>query len=455
MLQLSTIRDKIKIGEIFYIKQQRTTLMKTNIIEKSYAEVMAMPKRQQYKPIKPNIFWRTLLKLVSLPSLLRTDFKCEKIGMERLGKKEPALFLMNHSGFIDMEIIVSILYPRVFNIVTTSDAFVGMDWLLRQIGCVPTNKYTSDPNLVRNMMRITRKMNSSVVLYPEACYSFDGTATTIGDSTGKLIKLLKVPVVMVLTRGAFHHTPLYNNLIVRKNKISATMTYLLSPEDIERMSAEEIDAIIQEQFSFDNFKWQKDNKIVEDHPRRAEQLNRVLYKCPHCKAEGKTIGEGTTLTCRACGKVYNMDEYGQLHAEDGVTEFSHIPDWYRWERECVREEIERGEYLLDCDVDIVMARDIDKMYHVGEGHLLHNIDGFVLDGCDGQLHYEHKPLCSHTVNADFFWYERGDIVGIGNADYLYYLFPKVEGDIVAKTRLAAEEIYKLRKGDKSAECGCK
>ena len=39
MLQLSTIRDKIKIGEIFYIKEQRTTLMKTNIIEKSYAEV--------------------------------------------------------------------------------------------------------------------------------------------------------------------------------------------------------------------------------------------------------------------------------------------------------------------------------------------------------------------------------------------------------------------------------
>ena len=364
--------------------------MKTKVTETNYEQVMALPKRPHKKPVKPNIFWRTLLKIVSAPALIKTGFKVKKVGMEKLGKKEPALILMNHSGFIDMEIAVSVLYPRAFNIITTSDAFIGMDWLMRQIGCVPTNKFTADTALIRDMMHIVKKQKSSIVLYPEASYSFDGTATDIGEATGKLVKLLKIPVVMIMTEGAFHHTPLYNNLIVRNNKVSATMTYVLSPEDIERMSVEEINEVLFKLFDYDHFKWQKDNKIVENHPRRAEMLNRALYKCPHCLTEGKTVGEGITLTCKACGKVYTMDEYGQMHANEGVTEFSHIPDWYKWERKCVREEIERGEYKLDCDVDILMTRDTKKLYKVGSGHLTHTIDGFVLDGCEGQLHYEHN-----------------------------------------------------------------
>ena len=429
--------------------------MKTKVCEKSYQEVMALPKRKHEKPIKPNIFWRTLLKLVALPDLMSVKFKCKKVGMEKLGKKEPALFLMNHSGFIDMEIVVSSLYPRVFNIITTSDAFVGMDWLMRQIGCVPTNKFTSDANLVRDMMHIVRKQHSSIVLYPEASYSFDGTCTTMGDSTGKLIKLLKVPVVMIKTEGAFHRTPLYNDLHVRKNKVSATMTYLLSTEQINEMTPDEINKIVDEHFNYDHFKWQLETKLKIDHPLRADKLNRVLYKCPRCMAEGKTEGKGITLTCKACGAAYEMDEYGQLHATEGETEFSHIPDWYKWERKCVREDIEAGRYILETDVDIVMAKDTKKLYRIGSGHLKHTTDGFVLDGCDGQLHYEHKPLCSHGLYSDFYWYEIGDIICIGNGDYMYYCFPKCEGDVVAKTRLAAEEIYKIRKAEKTAACNCK
>ena len=37
---------------------------------------------------------------------------------------------------------------------------------------------------------------------------------------------------------------------------------------------------------------------------------------------------------------------------------------------------------------------------------------------------------------------------------VFYCFPKTEGDIVCKVRLAAEEIYKIRKGDKKAACAC-
>ena len=99
---------------------------------------MSMPGEAPFRPKKPNVFFRTLLKTVSAPDLIATKFSCRHIGMEKLGKREPALFLMNHSSFIDLEIAANILYPRAFNIVATSDSFVGKSWLMRQIGCVPT-----------------------------------------------------------------------------------------------------------------------------------------------------------------------------------------------------------------------------------------------------------------------------------------------------------------------------
>ena len=71
--------------------------------------------------------------------------------MDKLGRKEPCLYLMNHSSFIDLKIVATILYPRRFNIVMTSDGFVGKRWLMRSLGCIPTNKFVTDTALVRNM----------------------------------------------------------------------------------------------------------------------------------------------------------------------------------------------------------------------------------------------------------------------------------------------------------------
>ena len=67
--------------------------------------------------------------------------------MERLGKKQPCLILMNHSSFIDLEIASTILFPRPFNIVCTTDGFVGKNWLMRLLGCIPTKKFMQDVNL--------------------------------------------------------------------------------------------------------------------------------------------------------------------------------------------------------------------------------------------------------------------------------------------------------------------
>ena len=423
--------------------------MKTRITNKKYEDVMAMPKPKHQKPWKQYKFFGWLLKFVSSFDLKATNFKYQEIGMEKLGKKEPCLVLMNHSSFIDLEIVSTVLYPRRFNIVATSDSFMGiMNFVMRMIGCIPTKKFVMDPSLIRDMIYAVRELKSSVVMYPEASYSFDGTATTLPESLGRCVKMLEVPVVMVRTYGAFTRDPLYNGLRRRKVDVTADVKYLLSPEEVRAKSPEEILDIIQQEFTFDNFRWQQENKVAVTEDFRAEGLSRVLYRCPHCNTEGKMEGKGTKLICNQCEKVYELTEYGYLQAEDGETKFDHVPDWYRWERECVKQEVEEGRYHLEVPVDICLLVNMKSIYRVGEGTLTHTAEGFHLVGCDGKLDYSQKPLATYSLYSDYYWYETGDVICIGDSNVLYYCFPKDCGDIVAKTRLATEEIYKIEKQKK-------
>lgn len=417
--------------------------MKIKIKEMNYEDVLACPVEKHKLPLRSGIMFRTLMKILSMPDLHATHFSCRKIGMENLGKDEPCLILMNHSSFIDLKIAASVLYPRPFNIVCTSDGFVGKSGLMRAIGCIPTKKFVTDMVLVRDMIHTVRKLKSSVLMFPEASYSFDGTATPLPESMGKCLKLLGVPVVMIRTYGAFARDPLYNNLKLRKVNVSADMKYLLSPQDIERKTAQELNDILAEQFSFDNFRWQQENNIRIAESFRADFLNRVLYKCPACKLEGKLLGKGTRITCASCGKSYELTEYGYLKAVEGETEFAHIPDWYRWERECVRQELLEGHYEMDMPVDICMMVNTRSVYRVGEGRLRHDMQGFHLVGCGGRLNYRQKPNASYSLYSDYFWYEIGDVICIGNNEVLYYCFPKDGGDVVAKARLATEELYRI------------
>ena len=106
---------------------------------------------------------------------------------------------------------------------------------------------------------------------------------------------------------------MYNNLQIRKKvSISADVTYLLSKDDIERMSVPEIASAIKNEFSFDNFKWQQENNVLITEKFRADYLHKVLYKCPHCLKEGMMNSKGTQITCNNCGNTYELAENGYL-----------------------------------------------------------------------------------------------------------------------------------------------
>lgn len=417
--------------------------IKTKQIDFEAFKNLEKPKHK--RPLKPLWLLGLLIKIISIPELWAVKFKFTKQRMEKA--KGPCLILMNHSSFIDMKIAFRIFFPKRFSIVCTTDAYVGKSLLMRLLGCIPTNKFVTDIPLISDMSHVLKKNKTSVLMYPEAGYSFDGCSTVLPPKLGVLIKKFGVPVVTVITDGAFLRDPLYNGLQKRKVQVTANVKCLLTPEEIENKTAEEITELINSEFFFDGFKKQFESKTEITEPFRADGLHRILYRCPNCQSENKTVGKGTHIKCENCGKIYELDVYGTLKATAGETEFPHIPDWYNWQRECVKEEILSGAYRLETRVEIGVLCNHKALYMIGDGKLTHTADGFHLTGCEGKLDYTHSPLASYSLNSDYFWYEIGDVIGIGDRKVLYYCFIKDTAN-VTKARLAAEEIYKLKKGQK-------
>ena len=424
--------------------------MKINTRNLTYQEVLKLPRLQHKNPMMPSRLLATVVRIASLPTLWKTKFSYTQERME-LVKNEPCLILMNHSSFTDMKLAYGIFYPKRFGIVTSVDAMSGiLGKLMRFLGCTPTHKYIADLSLIRDIEYMLKKNKTSVLMYPEAGYSFDGRATALPRKMGVLMKRLGVPVVTVITQGAFARDPLYNMLQIRDVKVSAHVKCIATAQEIKEKSVAELDALLEEAFSFDNFAWQRDNKVAIDVPFRADGLHRILYKCPCCGAENHMEGKGIHLTCHACGKQWQMDEYGQLSACAGETEYPHIPDWYTWQRESVRKELEEGTYLLDTDVDIAVQVNLDGVCMIGGGHLTHDQNGFHLTSSDGALDYSQSAVASHTLYSDYYWYEIGDVIGIGDNEFSYFCFPKTDVS-VTKARLATEELYKIKKYNRRKE----
>jgi len=386
-------------------------------------------------------------KLLFRKDLKANPYTLEKVNMERAGEG-PWLILMNHSSVYDVKIVYDILKSRPIAPVVTVESTAGRDLLAKIAGSLTAKKYVAQQTLIFDIRHSLKTHKAHVLLYPEASCSLDGTGLQLPDNLGVLFKYLKVPVVMMHARGTFLHTPVFNFPYSRKAPVHIKMECLLTPEEIREKSKQELSDIVNKAFVYDHFRWQYENKIRIDEPTRAEGLQRVLYKCPHCLTERRMESSGTKLKCNACGKEYEMTEYGRMQALSGETEFPHIPDWYAWEREQVSEEIRNGSYCYDVDGEIAVMRTRKALYRVGAGHLHSDRNGITITGSDGKVNYHHGPTDSYSVCCDYKLYYLGDNIAFGNEDNQYYFFTdRFSG--LPKVKMAVEEIFRLETAKKS------
>ena len=394
-------------------------------------------------PIRQPIYLTWLIWVLSQMMLIGKKKKVECINMENL--KPPYMILSNHMSFVDFELVSVGTYPQRMNNVVNIDGYYLRPWLMEWIGSIGTRKFTSDIHLIKSIRKVLSR-GDVLCMYPEARYSPCGTSSYLPESLGMLIKRCKVPVVIAMQRGNHLLQPAWNVKNNRKVPLHTTIKLSLTTEDIENMSAKEINDFIKAEMTYDDYKYQKENGILITEPKRAEGLHKVLYQCPHCKTEFKMNSAGSEIFCEECGKRWNLCEDGSLKAVEGETEFSHVPDWFEWEREEVKRQIENGEYSFEDDVEIYSQPGCYSFPYLGKGTLTHNEkDGFVVRG-----HYNGEDFCIHRTpiqtNSLHVEYNFGkikpmaDCIDVSTEEDSFYCYP-TKKNVATKIAFATEIFY--------------
>lgn len=358
--------------------------------------------------------------------------------------KGPYLILSSHASFMDFAQLVYGLMPRTTGWVMSVEEFRRGDWLMYGIGGMPKRKFTHDIVTAKHVMRYIKKLKHTCTIYPEARFSLAGINERLDEALGKLCKHLKVPVVLFKANGNFINSPQWSKHPYRKIRQEAEISLLLSAEDVKTMSAEEIQAKIEKGFERDEYRWQVEKGYHVKCKRRAEGLHRILYKCPACGEEFKMNSGGARLWCDGCGATWEMDTLSRLHGINTEAGFSHIPDWYRWEREEVRKEVQAGTYCFECEVDVTDYYSTKTGFlDVGRAHMAHNENGFTFTGeVNGKPFVLNKPVPSmYSVHIEYDFLGRGDAIDIATEETSYFMFLKTAKNHLTKLHFAQEELY--------------
>lgn len=399
---------------------------------------MKAPPIRQRQWLRP-VTWALSYPFVAFQKTRITKTNCE-------GLKPPYILLCNHNTFFDFMVATCAIFPHRANYVVAIDGYIGKKWLLRQVGGICKRKFTTDLMLVRQIKRVVTN-GDVLVLYPEARYALCGTQSELPESLGQMCKMMKVPVVTLKCNGNHLKSPFWNTKDRKVPYTEGHLTQLYTAEQLKEASAEEINAKITEALTYDDFAWQKENNIKITVPYRAEGLHKVLYQCPHCNTEYKMSSKGDTVKCEHCGKSWCMTELGELVALEGDTEFSHIPDWYEWQRANVRREVREGRYYFEAECHVDSLPNGTGFYRIGNGTIVHDIDGFRLKGTGkyGDFEMERKSAGLEACHIEYNYQKKGDCIDLNTIDDTFYIFPHGDDFAVTKIAIATEEIYRMIK----------
>jgi hypothetical protein len=148
-----------------------------------------------------------------------------------------------------------------------------------------------------------------------------------------------------------------------------------------------------------------------------------------------------------------MDEYGVLTSTEGETEFSHIPDWYNWERENVRREVAEGRYSFEDQVDVYSLPHMKKFIHLGKAIFKHSSEnGVTIEGhYNGEDYKIRRPsagLYSIHTEYNYCYIKHEPCIHVSTTNDTFACFTSKK-DCVTKVYFAVDAIHKQIKAEKA------
>ena len=215
----------------------------------------------------------------------------------------------------------------------------------------------------------TLKDGRSVALFAEGEQSWMGRNIPIVPGTEKIVKLARVPLVTYRLEGGYPALPRWSSKR-RRGRITGHVVGIYPPEELRKLSREEIAGIINRDIREDAWERQRQEPVPYKGRRLAEGLERALYLCPECRRIGTLTTKKDQILCR-CGLKIIYTETGFLKPEKP---FENIADWDDWQRSSLRlldfVHQEQEPYFSDEEVSLTRIEDDHREVKLGKGRIV-------------------------------------------------------------------------------------
>lgn len=302
-------------------------------------------------------------------------------------RNKPYVVVANHASRLDHVFTGLAFFPDTFNYVVGYNEFFRshLAAVMRIMQVIPKKNFTPQPYAIKQMMRVIRE-GGRIIIMPEGMSSISGASQPCALGGGQLLKGLGVPVLCCKISGGYLTSTKYC-LDERPGKVDVCVDLLYSPEDLKRMSADEIQHDLNAKLWHDDYEWNKKARAgYKGRGRMAENLHQLLFWCPKCGAELQMSGRGNTIRCNACGNEAELNEKYELIPRDGDCVIPDTPRvWFDMQREHIRKLVAEDSFSLTEHIKLGTLPEHGFLKNqatseiVGEGELTLDREG---------LHYE-------------------------------------------------------------------
>ncbi|MDD2574980.1 MAG: lysophospholipid acyltransferase family protein [Acholeplasmataceae bacterium] len=201
-----------------------------------------------------------------------------KINVPRVYKKDgPFVVLANHTVNPD-PIIMSMSFPFHLYYIASEQIF-NLGFISRflnyAVNPIRKSKSVSDINTIRKLKRIVKE-EGSIGIFPEGNTTYDGITATIHPSTAKLIKMLKLPVLILNTKGLYLTYPRWA-VFRKKGRSEIYLKKRLEVTDYENLTDDELYKVLIDNLHVDAIQDQETSNILFKGKNIAVGLQRMIF----------------------------------------------------------------------------------------------------------------------------------------------------------------------------------
>ncbi|MBU1094463.1 MAG: 1-acyl-sn-glycerol-3-phosphate acyltransferase [Firmicutes bacterium] len=292
---------------------------------------------------------RLVLKIIFYPKY-NFQFTYEKFDPKR---KDPYILISNHPSLHDPLFVslnlMTYPYPVTGNLLYTNPIYNFL--LTKIIQSIAKRKGQSDVQTIRAILDTIHKKHRGIMLFPEGNSSYFGEQSDIPlYTTAKLIKKIEHEVVVAKINGGYLAAPRWG---VRRNKGDFHIHYepLLMPDEIKQLSTEAIESKLKEAIAFNDYEWNRKEKIIYHSKQKALGLETYMYVCPKCDDVQTLEPKGNDIYCKHCGKIGHINSYELL---EGLP-FDNMIDWDKFQKtkltSIVKNELHTSGRLIEIDFE--------------------------------------------------------------------------------------------------------